>query len=194
MRSASTAIAKAISAALNAPLVTLYTFLYALIMLQPLNLAPLILITTVFGTILPMGIILFMLRKGIIKDVYASNRETRLKPFLAAVVSYFLGLLALFMAGAPLLISVLMAGYLVNTVIMMLITLRWKISIHASGVAGPATYLVYIFGIQLLPLFLLIIPVGWSRLELKAHSLSQVLAGFFLTVILTYLQLYLYLG
>jgi membrane-associated phospholipid phosphatase len=188
------ALASAITAVLNAPLITLYTFTYAIAVLLPQNALLLFLITSFFGTILPMGIIYAMLRKGMLKDVYASDRQTRFKPFMGAVLSYLLGLAALIVASAPDLVLVLMAGYLLNTVIMMLITLRWKISIHASGLAGPATYLVYIFGIHLWPIFLLIVPLGWARLELKAHTLSQVAMGFFLTVALTYLQLLLYLG
>lgn len=194
MKDKSTAIAGAITGILNAPLITLYTFAYAIATLRPENSLALLLLAALFGTILPMGIILSMLRRGILKDVYASERETRFKPFLGAILSYLLGLAALIAIAAPQLIWVLMAGYLVNTIIMMIITLRWKISIHASGIAGPATYLVYAFGIQLWPVFLLIIPIGWSRLKLKAHTLGQVAAGFLLTTLLTYLQLRLYLG
>jgi membrane-associated phospholipid phosphatase len=190
----STALADAISGVSIPPLITLYTFVYALAVMQPPNIALLLMIAIFFGTVLPMVIILYMFRRGTLKDLYAFDKETRWKPFLGATISYLLGLLALIVASAPQLISVLMACYVVNTVIMMLITLRWKISIHASGIAGPATYLVYVFGIQLWPVFLLLLPVGWARLKLKAHTLSQVFAGFFLTVALTYALLFLYLS
>lgn len=194
MNDASTALAKAITGILNAPLITLYTFIYAIITLHPPNAYLLFLLTAIFGTVLPMGIIFYMLKKGMLKDAYASDRQTRFKPFMGAVLSYMLGLVALIATSAPDLISVLMAGYLVNTIVMMLITLRWKISIHASGIAGPATYLAYTFGIHLWPVFLLIIPVGWARLKLKAHTMSQVVVGFLLTVVITYVQLFIYLG
>lgn len=194
MKDPSTALASAISGILNAPLITLYTFAYVIAALRPPDAPLLFFITTFFGTIMPMAIIYFMLKKGILRDAYASDRQTRFKPFLGAVSSYLLGLVALLAASAPLLVSVLMAGYFVNTLIMMVITLRWKISIHASGIAGPATYLMYVFGIHLWPVFLLVLPVGWARLKLKAHTPGQVLVGFFLTAALTYIQLRLYLG
>jgi membrane-associated phospholipid phosphatase len=194
LKDTSTALARAITGILNAPLITLYTFAYAITMLHPQNASLLLLLTAFFGMVLPMGIIYYMLKKGLLKDIYASDRQTRFQPFIGAVLSYLLGLVALVVASAPDLVSVLMAGYLVNTIIMMLITLRWKISIHASGIAGPATYLAYAFGIHLWPVFLLIIPVGWARLKLKAHTLSQVVVGFLLTVVLTYVQLFIYLG
>lgn len=95
--------------------------------------------------------------------------------------------------AAPREIIALMACYSVNTLVMMLISLKWKISIHASGISGPFTFLVYVLGTVFLPLYLLILPVGWARIELRAHSLSQVLAGFLLTILLTWLQLAIYL-
>ena len=193
MTGASSSLAEAISAIFNAPLVTFYTFLFSILTLSPPGIPLLVSLTAFFGTILPMGIIYFMLKGGMLKDIYASERSSRLKPFLGAVISYLLGLIALIAVSAPELITVLMAGYLVNTLIMMLITLRWKISIHASGIAGPATYLVYVFGIHMWPAFLFIIPVGWARLKLKAHTPSQVAVGFLLTVLLTFLQLFIYL-
>lgn len=186
-------LADAITGILNAPVISLYVFAYTIATLAPPNGLLLFLLTTAFATVLPLVVIYLMLRKGLLKDMYAYDRKTRFKPFLGAVLCYLLGLLSLVAASAPLMVSVLMAGYLINTVIMMLITLRWKISIHASGVAGPATFLIYAFGIQFWWTWLLIIPVGWARLRLRAHTQGQVVIGFFLTVALTYLQLRIFL-
>lgn len=193
MKDAQKTLANAITGILNAPLISLYTFAYTIAVLAPPNAMLIFILTAVFATLLPMGIIYYMFKKGQLKDMYASERQARFKPFMGAILCYFLGLIALIAASAPLLVSVLMAGYLVNTILMMLITLRWKISIHASGIAGPATFLVYAFGIQFWWVLLLILPVGWARLKLKAHTLSQVVMGFLLTVALTYLQLFIFL-
>jgi len=76
---------------------------------------------------------------------------------------------------------------------MMLINLKWKISIHASGITGPATFLFYSFGMIAIPFFLLVLPVGWARLRLNAHTPAQVLAGATLTVAITWIQLKTYL-
>lgn len=193
MKDAQKTLANAITGILNAPIISLYTFAYTIVVLAPPNAILIFALTSVFATLLPMGVIYYMFRKGLLKDMYAYERQTRFKPFMGAILCYFLGLIALIAASAPLLVSVLMAGYMVNTIIMMLITLRWKISIHASGIAGPATFLVYAFGIQFWWVLLLILPVGWARLKLKAHTLSQVVMGFLLTVALTYLQLFFFL-
>ena len=93
---------------------------------------------------------------------------------------------------APTIIIALMLCYACNTVIMLLITLRWKISIHASGVAGPATALVYSMGVWAAAFFILLVPVGWARVQLKAHTPWQVFAGALVTAIATWLQLKIY--
>lgn len=189
MKDAQKTLADAITGILNAHFISLYTFAYIIAVLAPPNAIVLFLLTTIFATLLPMVVIYYMIRKGILKDIYVYDRQNRFKPFMGATLCYLLGLIALLLVSAPFLVLVLMAGYLVNTVFMMLITLRWKISIHASGVAGPATFLIYVFGIQFLWTLLLIIPVGWARLKLKAHTPSQVVVGFLLTVAVTYLLL-----
>ena len=87
----------------------------------------------------------------------------------------------------------LLACYLVTSLIMMIISHFWKISIHASGISGPATFLTHQLGFGMIPFVLLILPVSWARLKLKAHDIYQVTAGSVLAVILTYVQLELYL-
>jgi len=48
---------------------------------------------------------------------------------------------------------------------------------------------VYLLGARLLPLFILLLPVVWARLELKAHSKMQLTAGALLSTALTWLQM-----
>lgn len=193
MKDAQKTLADAIAAVLNAPFISLYTFAYIIAVLSPPNALLVFALTALFATLLPMIMIYIMVKRGLLKDVYVYDRRNRFKPFLGATLCYFLGLVALLAVSAPLLVTVLMAGYLVNTIFMMLITLRWKISIHASGIAGPATFLIYVFGIQFWWTLLLIIPVGWARLKLKAHTPAQIIVGFLLTVALTYALLSIFL-
>jgi membrane-associated phospholipid phosphatase len=75
----------------------------------------------------------------------------------------------------------------------MVITLKWKISIHASGITGPFTALVYLLGAVMLPLLLVVIPVAWARVELKAHTIMQVTVGAVLSCALTWVQMSFYL-
>jgi hypothetical protein len=141
-----------------------------------------------------LGFLALFSTRGLIEDVWATGRGTRWIPFAGAVVSYLLGSVALVILRAPVFVTSLMLCYLGNTLVMMTITFRWKISVHASGIAGPTTLLVQSLGLVFSLLSLLLIPVGWARIRLEAHTLNQFVAGALVTVITTWLQLAVYLG
>jgi hypothetical protein len=187
-------LATVISAALNAPLIAILTFIPLILSQQPPNASMLILIATMFGAILPLSSTYYLVRRGIIPDIYASVRETRTEPFLWAMASYLLGVTVLLYFNAPLAVTALMACYFGNAIIMLTITLRWKISIHTVGVSGPITALVFQLGTKMIPLFFILFPVAWARVELKAHNKRQVAAGAILSGLLTWVQMVFYVN
>ena len=186
-------LATRLSAALNAPCITLATFVI-LILVHGVSNAPLLIaITSVFGCLLPLTMVYGLLKLDFIKDFYAHDRDTRFIPFLWTTLFYLLGVLCLISVDAPPAITALMACYFVNGLVLMVITLKWKISIHASGITGPFTALLYLLGIVVAPLILIIIPVAWARVELKAHTIMQVAAGAILSGVLTWVQMGFYM-
>ena len=187
-------IAMFISAAMNAPLIAILTFVPLILSQRHESQMFLIGITTLFGAILPLSSTYYLVRKGIIPDIYASDRASRTEPFLWAMASYLLGVTALLYLEAPFAVTALMACYFVNAITMLLITLSWKISIHAVGVTGPITALVFQLGTTMIPFFLLMLPVAWARIELKAHNARQVIAGAVLSTILTWFQMAFYVN
>ncbi len=149
-------------------------------------------VSLLFITVIPVTyVFLFVKKKRKFQDIDydISDRNLRVKPFIAVLISYALGTITLFYIDAPVLIKGLMFCYFLNGLIMFLITLFWKISIHTSGITGPLTIFIYEFGIIYAPLLLIVVPVGWMRIKLKKHLPSQVIAGAVLTIILTLLQL-----
>jgi len=187
-------LARFISAAMNAPLIALLSFLPLILSQGISSPLPLIAITTLFGAVLPLSSTFYLVRKGIIPDIYASDRETRTEPFLWAMASYLMGVTALLYVEAPFVVTALMACYFVNAIVMLFITLYWKISIHAVGVTGPVTALVFQLGAKMLPFFLLMLPVAWARIELKAHDKKQIAAGAILSSFLTWFQMIFYVN
>jgi len=187
-------IAIFISAAMNAPLIAILTFVPLILSQRHETQMILIGVTTLFGAILPLSSTYYLVRKGIIPDIYASDRASRTEPFLWAMASYLLGVTALLYLEAPFAVTALMACYFVNAITMLLITLSWKISIHAVGVTGPITALVFQLGTTMIPFFLLMLPVAWARIELKAHNARQVIAGAVLSTILTWFQMAFYVN
>ncbi len=183
-------LAPLISTVLSPPIVAGVTFLVLLAFERAPNFAVVVL-TLSFGTIAPLAVV-FLTRNGVVSDASAS-RQSRTAPFTMAIASYFVGSILLSEAGAPRPVIALMVCYFGNSVIMMLMSTRWRISVHASGVTGPGTVLTYALGPSSLPFFLLSIPVGWARARQGAHTPLQVVTGALLTVLTTWLQLKLLL-
>ena len=147
-------------------------------------------VSLIFASILPMAIILFWAKKlNTDKDI--SNRSDRYMPLIVGIVSYFIGFLICLIFKLDNFLTCLLLCYSVNTGVVLLITTKWKISVHTTGLSGPNGALILLlgpFGALIGILYPIII---WSRVLLEKHTLAQAIAGgvqgFFLTVIEMYL-------
>jgi membrane-associated phospholipid phosphatase len=142
-------------------------------------------LTLFFLSIGPMLYILVGVWRGKFTDVDVSNRSQRSGPFLFGIISAFAGFVTMALTNGPKNLQTILLITVIGGVIMMTITLWWKISIHASSLAGAATFLTALYGSAMLFTFLLVVLVGWSRVVLRRHTLGQVLAGSFLNIALT---------
>ena len=142
-----------------------------------------------FSNFIPFITVLFLKNTGKISDLDASQKEQRFLPLLLGVLYAGSGFIVLNYLNAGDLVRGLMFCYMTNTIIIIVITKYWKISIHAAGVAGPLTAL-WIHGVHSPFVVIFIVSIlGWSRIILKAHNISQVLAGFILGSFLSGIQL-----
>jgi membrane-associated phospholipid phosphatase len=66
-----------------------------------------------------------------------------------------------------------------------IITLIWKISLHAATMTAMVTILVLFSGSIFLWFYLFLIPIIWARLVLKQHTPAQLGAGIALGVSVT---------
>jgi membrane-associated phospholipid phosphatase len=146
-------------------------------------------LTLFFLSLGPMVYILVGVRMGKISDIDISHRRERAGPFLFGLASIALGLLALTFTNGPAPLKTLLLISAISGVLMMLITFWWKISLHASSLAGALTFLTALYGFVILPLFTLLIMVSWSRVVLRRHTVLQVIAGSVLSIVLTALIL-----
>jgi len=55
------------------------------------------------------------------------------------------------------------------------------------------TALIFLLGGVMMPLLLVVIPVAWARVELKAHTVMQVAVGAVLSSVLTWFQMGYYM-
>jgi membrane-associated phospholipid phosphatase len=148
-------------------------------------------VAIIFSVVLVPAYIFFLKHKGVIDSADITIREQRINPLTMGAVSYFVGFLLLRLVGASSLIQGLMFCYATNTLLVVLITNWWKVSVHTTAISGPLVVLAYQFGSVMFPFFGLIPFVGTSRLILKRHTLAQVLVGAAIGVLMTALQIQL---
>ena len=146
----------------------------------------------IFSNLIPVLTVLILKKTGRISDLDASRKEQRFMPLFLGILYSGAGFLVLSFLNAGNLTQGLMFCYMINTALIMVITRYWKISIHAAGVAAPIVAL-WVHGAHF-PILMsgMMILVGWSRVILKAHSVSQVFAGHLLGLLLTWIQLHLF--
>ncbi|MHB8852525.1 MAG: phosphatase PAP2 family protein [Ignavibacteriaceae bacterium] len=152
-----------------------------------------ILIALIFGFFAPIILFVFMRKNGKLVDIDASIKEERTVPFLIAEIFYLIGLLILIFYKINIISIAFWFCYISNTLIIIFINKYWKISVHAMGAAGPAAAFILLFGWIGLFMFIVVALVGWSRIKLKCHSISQVMAGALFGFMSTYFQIYLIL-
>ena len=143
-----------------------------------------------FSNLIPIITIIVLQKYGIISDLDASIRKQRIMPLSLGVLYAAIGFIVLTLQNADAIVRGLMFCFITNTVIIILITRYWKISIHTMGVAGLLAVL-WVNG-EHSPLIMgfILMLVASARVVLKAHNISQVIVGSFLGMILTYVQLH----
>jgi membrane-associated phospholipid phosphatase len=140
-------------------------------------------IAALFASVLPYALILRGVRRGRLTDKNISLREQRIRFGVVAIASILLGLALLAAFNAPAEMVALLASIAVGVACGWVITLWWKISVHAAIAAGAATVLTLVFGTALLAAWALVALIAWSRVQVGDHTLAQVLAGVALGVI-----------
>jgi membrane-associated phospholipid phosphatase len=146
-------------------------------------------IALIFSVLFIPGYIWWLKRRGRVESMDIKVREQRLNPLLVGAASYFLGFMVLLALGAPAIVQGLMFCYATNTLLVVLITRWWKVSVHTTAIGGPIAALFFQFGSVVAPLLVLVPLVGGSRVVLRRHTVAQVLVGAIIGLGLTALQL-----
>lgn len=111
----------------------------------------------------------------------APARDTeRRTAIIVGVLSYAAGTAVSWAFDAPLTARTIFTAYFLSGLVLSAVNalFRFKASGHACGVTGPATLLAYYVGLRAALVAASALPlVFWSRLTLRRHTLSQLLAG-----------------
>ncbi|MBR2255517.1 MAG: hypothetical protein IJ856_06920 [Candidatus Methanomethylophilaceae archaeon] len=131
-----------------------------------------------FAVILPFIETMYISVKTNNTDGDIVRKEDRAVPLALGVLCYIGGIIALKLIDAPNEIVVMMICYTAVTAFILLVSFRWKISIHACGLAGPGAILSAVFWPWGLLVF---VPIPWicaCRYYQKKHTPAQLVAGF----------------
>lgn len=152
------------------------------------------LVALIFGFTLPIAMFVFMRKKKMISDNDAMIKDQRTLPYMIAIVFYSLGLIVMLLMDVSEISIAFWFCYITNTLITIIINKYWKISAHSMGASGTAAALFFTFGWSSFVAIIIALLVGWSRIELKCHSISQVAAGILLAFVSVYFQMKLITG
>lgn len=138
-----------------------------------------------FGMIVPYLYMVLLFRRKIINDFHVPDREDRIKPLIIANISYIIGYFVLYILDAPLFLKSIFAVYVITTIILTAITSFWKISFHASWITFIGVTFYILLGRWALFLLLLIPLVGWARVNIKRHTVMQIILGSALSAVIS---------
>ncbi|MBO6074692.1 MAG: phosphatase PAP2 family protein [Paludibacteraceae bacterium] len=136
-------ISRTISAILYPMFIPTYGILIYFLALRQLIVypAPLIWIgvigTFVFTCLLPLSVVLVMIHRGNLTDIYIRNPKQRTMPYIYSTICY--GFWAYFcwqVMHLPLFIVLTAAGATVALLLVLLINYTWKISAHLAALGG----------------------------------------------------------
>ncbi len=163
-----------------------------------------ILLLLFIGTFMvPAMLIYYLYRTGRLTDMTMPNRTDRKWPlFLTGLI--YTGVTYLFAFRMNLLsdtspqLAVVLAAITLSILLVAIISLYWKISAHAVGIGGVLGVVLAIMAkygdtdlfLPLVGLLALSGLVATARLQLNAHTLGQVLAGWSLGVLVSSLAVF----
>ena len=150
---------------------------------------------------IPLATIIVLMRLGKVSDTAITDRRQRTLPFIVAILSYVGAALYIRGIHGPVWVTLFFLGAAAAATCALAINTRWKISAHATSMAGMTTFYVWLttHGLCLYGMLpwisgcvLLCGAVGTARLVLDKHTPAQVYAGWALgaaccTVFLSFL-------
>ena len=148
---------------------------------------------TLFTAIIPVVYVKWLQKRGMVTHKHIPLRSQRYGTYLLSLFLLILTLDLFYVFKAPPFFLAAISASVGNTIAIFIVNFFWKISAHMMGTAGPLVILTMTFGWLVVPLYLFLFLIGWSRIFLKAHTPAQVVWGGLAGLFLTYGQMVTYL-
>lgn len=133
------------------------------------------------AVLVPVLRLAWQVQRGWITDLDVQLRKERLGPMLFTLLCNATVTLLFLLGGAPQILLSVVMGLDVILLLIFLITLRWKISVHCAMATAAALITLWLTGISL-PLLVAVPFIGWSRVYLHRHTVPQTVAGALLSL------------
>lgn len=142
--------------------------------------------------VLPLLYLLALVKDSRVRSIEIRDRRERFRPFLVGLGFYLVAIVLLSetLTTARSLVLAVLAGMVLNAIIVLIITLWWKISVHLTSLGGSVAVLGFLvttpwsaasnmswvlmstlIGVLLLPM------LAWARVRVRAHTWAQTAAG-----------------
>ena len=176
----------------------LVLFLFSYLRIMPILYKGIVLGIVYCFTIVTPTITIFLFRKinGFARQEL-SERKKRYVPILLTIISYVFCLLMMRKLNIPWYMTGIIFVSLVISIICILVNLKWKLSEHMAGMGGIIGGLVSFSAlfsynpVVWLCLFILIAGIlGSARIVLGHHTLGEVLSGFVVGLVCSFLILH----
>ena len=142
-------------------------------------------VVTLYAIIIPLFSLGVLRSMGRISDFRIDNRNERIWPLLIGTICYVLCAITFAKIPSAIFLRKFMVAAACCEAMCLVVSLRWKISLHLTGMGALVALLVVMnivgVGNMLIPLMAAILCAGAlasARLYLGCHNGAQVLAGF----------------
>lgn len=166
----------------------------------PFNAKKIVLLIVFVSTfVLPLTFVPFYLFQNIISTIHMDSHKERLIPFFMSFCLYLFCYYLLYRIGSPEIINRLILAGATSILALFLISIKWKISAHMTGLGGLTGALIalsfllkvnlqyYIIGSVLISGL-----VAFSRLSLQAHSPKQIYVGWFVGLFVSFIVIFVF--
>lgn len=151
--------------------------------------------TAVITLVIPILLLVFMWKKGQIDSLHINDAKQRTTPYIYTLICY--GFWAYFLRVTlqlPIFLLLVAIGSMFALLAVTIINHWWKISAHLTGIGGLLGGICsFALSYSVLPFWLIIIVLlialmlMYARLYLNAHTPMQVVCGFILGLLSTFI-------
>ncbi|MDD5493018.1 MAG: hypothetical protein PHV60_10140 [bacterium] len=129
-------------------------------------------------SVLPVFVVvIWLVRRRKMDGFFDNTRNQRRFVYILASLLGAIGCAVMWVFKAPELLAVTFTVGFAELVVFMGINYYWKISLHTAFTAGAVTVLSLVYGVEAIWTLVFLPLVGWSRVQLKQHTLAQVVSG-----------------